>query len=112
MSLYEVAYVVVVHLRHELPELEILFFHFPARTVDTEEHTYRVEGMSFLTPHLHHAGLVRSLKRYLCRVTHQLLEAPMVAQGLFSWELLYREDSVLAPAEELPEPTICIRSGT
>ena len=63
---------------------------------------------------------MRSLDGYLRRVSRELLEArrrictledsiaPMVTQGFFSRELLYGEDAVLAPAEELPQPIICL----
>ena len=38
--------------------------------------------------------------------------APLDGQGFFTWELLYGEDPILAPDEELPEPTYAIRSTT
>ena len=124
MSLLDAAYVAIVRLRHELPVLREPFFHFPARAADQEEPTYQVEGRQFLTPHLHLAGLVRSLDGYLRQASRELLEArqrictledsiaPMVAQGFFSRELLYGEDAVLAPAEELPQPITRLQPRT
>ena len=83
-----------------------------------------MEGRKFLTPHLRLAGLVRSLDGYLRWVSRELLEArrrictleniiaPMVAQGFFSRELLYGEDVVLAPSEELPQPIVRLQPRT
>ncbi|KAF0896579.1 hypothetical protein E2562_025514 [Oryza meyeriana var. granulata] len=118
-AMHEAAYVGITHLHHELPEMAEMFHYFPARedgAIGTDFPGLQAVHGEFNSPLLHHAGLLRSMDRYLALIHDELFWAqariamldghiePMGNMGFFNREIIYGEDAMLAPAEPLPHP--------
>ncbi|KAF0906568.1 hypothetical protein E2562_012022 [Oryza meyeriana var. granulata] len=119
-AMHEAAPVGITRLRHGLPEMAEMFHYFPAREDGAISINFpgleAVQG-ALNSPLLHLAGLVQSMYRYLALVHDELFRArariamfdghiePMGNMGFFNRNIIYGDDTMLAPAESLPHPT-------
>lgn len=118
-ALQNCAYVAIIRLRYELPELEEFYCYVPSLTEGAQHTTYpglAEIGVGLHTPYLQLANFVRSLdmlyrstfaelQRVRTRVaTLERSIMPRYRQGHYTPEFMFGEDAMLAPAEDIPPP--------
>ncbi|KAF0929797.1 hypothetical protein E2562_025935 [Oryza meyeriana var. granulata] len=116
-AMHKAAYVGITRLRYGLPEMAEMFHYFLAHEDGAISTDFpRLEAMQGApnSPLLHLARLMRSMDRYLALVHDELFRAritmldgrikPMGNMGFFNHNIIYGENTMLAPAEFLPHP--------